>query len=367
MALLTKSFPDNLRNSRRALGMTQRELGLRLGFSEKTVSKWEQGNALPDIETLFSICEVLQIKLESLFSGGEHYFLGIDGGGTKTAMHLADERGTVLRTLYTDACNPVDIGIENAKQILKDGIFKIACGIPFGDISMFAGIAGGTSGDSKRLLGEFFDSFGFYAYQNDSDNVNNIAAGLGNRDGVAVTIGTGSCVYTQKSGVLRRIGGWGYLLDDGGSGYNLGRDALHAYFAAYDGSGEKTLLTEELDRMYTGGAHALLAHAYGGGKRAVASFAPVVFAACKRGDRIALEIFERNMKEIMRLVLVALRDFQGESVPVVFAGGLTGEELVVSWLERELGAIDGCLVSVLRDEPVKGAVILAQQLGGRKK
>lgn len=367
MALLAKSFGGNLKEARRALGLTQRELGERIGFSEKTVSKWENGSSLPDIETLFSVCDVLQIKIERLFSGKEHYFLGIDGGGTKTAMILADDRGEIVRTLYTDACNPVDIGIENAKRILKDGIFEITRGIAFGDVTLFAGVAGGTSGDTKGKLTAFFEEFGFFAFENDSDNVNLIAAGLGDGDGIAVTVGTGFCVYTQKGLQRRRIGGWGYLLDDGGSGYNFGRDALHAYFAAYDGSGEATLLTREIDRIYEGGAHALLSYAYEKGKKAIASFAPAVFSACRDGDCVAGAILERNMKEVVRTVLVALREFDGKAVPIVFAGGLTHEELVVSWLREEFEEKYGYRISFLEEEPVKGALMLAKKLGGKKK
>ena len=367
MALSTKNFPSNLKEARRSLGLTQRALGERIGFSEKTVSKWEKGVSLPDIETVFSICDALQMKTETLFSGGEHYYLGIDGGGTKTAMLLANGEGEILRRIYTDACNPVDIGMENAKKILKDGIFEIARGIPFGDITVFAGIAGGTSGATKGKLSAFFEEFGFFKFENDSDNVNNIAAGLGDRDGIAVTLGTGFCVFTQKSLQHRRIGGWGYLLDNGGGGYNFGRDALHAYFSAYDGSGETTLLQEEIDRIYAGGPHALISYAYGQGKKAVASFAPAVFAACDRGDRIACEILERNMKEVARLVFVALQEFNGTAVPIVFAGGLTKEARVVSWLKEELEEKNGCPVSVLNEEPVMGALKLAIKLGGKKK
>ena len=367
MGFSAKSFAQNLRETRLQRGLTQRELGERLGFSEKTVSKWENGASIPDIEALFSICEVLQTKIETLFSEGEHYYLGIDGGGTKTALMLVDERGDVVRTLRADACNPVDIGMESAQRILKDAIFEICRGIAFSDVTLFAGISGGASGNTKEQLNVFFESFGFFATRSDSDNVNIIAAGLGERDGITVILGTGFCVYTQRSLMHHRISGWGYLLDDGGSGYNLGRDALHAYFSAYDGSGEKTALTDEIDKAYAGGAHALISYVYGKGKKAFASFAPTVFAACRRGDRIACEILERNMREVARMIEVAMREFDGRSVPIVFAGGLTHEECVVSWLERELKEKKGYSISILNEEPVTGAVILARKLGGKRK
>jgi len=359
-------FSRNLRRIRALRGLTQRTLGERLGFSEKTVSKWECGAAIPDVETLFSLCEILQTTVEALFSDGLRYFLGIDGGGTKTALMLADEEGRILRTHRADACNPVDIGMENAQRILKDAIFEVCRGIPLSSVCMFAGIAGGSSGDTKERLYSFFKQFGFAAFENDSDNRSIIAAGLGDADGITVILGTGFCVYTQKGGKHHRIGGWGYLIDDGGSGYNLGRDALHAYFSAYDGTGEKTLLTEEIDRIRAGGVEGLITYVYGNGKKAVASMTPAVIAAHRRGDTVATAILERNMEEAARVIACASREFDGASVPVILAGGLTNEACVLECLCDKLSGIGIDRIEILACEPVVGALMLAKKQKGEE-
>ncbi|MBQ8310358.1 MAG: XRE family transcriptional regulator [Clostridia bacterium] len=364
MKIDLQRFARNLRNARNAQGLTQRELGERIGFSEKTVSKWECGAALPDVGTLFSIAELLRVNAETLLSDGKRYFLGIDGGGTKTDLALADTGGTILRTHRTSACNPVDIGIENATVILREAIFEICRGIRLSEVTMFAGIAGGTSGKTREQLHAFFSELGFAQFENDSDNQNIIAAGLGTRDGMTVILGTGFCIYTQRSGVRKRISGWGYLLDDGGSGYNLGRDALHAYFAAYDGTGEKTLLAEEIDRIYAGGADALIAYAYSAGKRAVASFAPAVFAACARGDAVARAILERNVHVAADLIGRAAATLTCEPIPVVLAGGLTGVPQMMDALCDRLRKSGSYQLGILQCEPVQGALMLARRLGG---
>ncbi len=362
----TECFATRLRQERLARGITQRELGERLGFSEKSVSKWECGAAIPDIETLFGLAEILEVDLDSLFSAGERYFLGIDGGGTKTALMLADEDGSVLRELTVEGCNPVDVGIERAKEILRGAIYEILRGIRLSSVILFAGIAGGTTGKMREQLHAFFSEFRFAAFENDSDNKNIISAGLGERDGITVVMGTGFCIYTQKRGVHHRISGWGYLLDDGGSGYNLGRDALHAYFAAYDGTGEETLLTEEIDRIHAGGERALIEYVYSSPKRALASFAPAVLAAKQRGDRVATEILERNMRVAARLIERAADTFGAERIPVVLAGGLTGERDVVECLCASFARPAQFDVEVLDCAPVTGALMLAKRLGGKR-
>lgn len=362
----TECFAACLRRARTERGITQKELGEQLGFSEKTVSKWECGAAIPDIETLFSICEVLHVDLEMLFSTGETYYLGIDGGGTKTALLLESGDGGERRTLTVEGCNPVDVGIERAREILRGAIYEICRGIRLSSVRAFAGIAGGSTGTMKEELHTFFSELRFAAFENDSDNKNIIAAGLGDRDGVTVVMGTGFCVYTQKKGKHHRSAGWGYLLDDGGSGYNLGRDALHAYFAAYDGTGERTLLSEEIDRICPGGESALIRFVYGSPKQAVATFAPAVLAAMRRGDRVAKEILDRNMRVAAEVIEAAARIFSAERIPVVLAGGLSGVDEVVTSLRASLKAPEKFDLRVLDCSPVEGALMLAKRLGGRE-
>ena len=359
-------FGENLRRMRLESGLTQKSLGECIGFSEKSVSKWECGAALPDIETFFSIAEILKINAEVLLQNEAHYFLGIDGGGTKTDLVLSDESGTVLRTCRANACNPVDVGMETAKAVLRDAIYEVCRGVRMSSVSVFAGIAGGTTVGIKEDLRAFFAEFGFAHFESDSDNRNIVAAGLGDSDGMTVILGTGFCIYTQKGGVQKRISGWGYLLDDGGSGYNLGRDALHAYYAAHDGTGEATLLTEEIDRIRAGGPAKLLPYVYKEGKSAIASFAPAVFAACERGDALACAILDRNIGVAAELIRRAANMIGDESVRVVLAGGLTKERRMMSGLRVALGDSARYRLEILQCDPVQGALILARKSGGER-
>ena len=121
-------FAANLKRFRKERGITQKDLATATGYSEKTVSKWECAASIPDIGGLFAVGEALQVSVEELFHDGEEvYFLGIDGGGTKTALVLADAGGNIMRTLRTKNCNPFDIGIDACKEVLGNAIREI-CG-----------------------------------------------------------------------------------------------------------------------------------------------------------------------------------------------------------------------------------------------
>lgn len=232
-------FASNLRRRRIELGMTQEALGELLNYSGKSVSKWESGKSVPNIEILPMLASLLKTDINTLMScGSEHkYFLGIDGGATKTKFALADEQGCIIRTQTLGPCNPVDSKIERTLEILDEGIREICCGISYENISVFAGIAGVITGKNQKVVSAFLKGFDFAHFKNDSDVKNAIALGLGTSDGIAVIMGTGCILYAVKDGHEHRIGGYGYLFDEGGSGYDIGCSCIRAALQADDGSG----------------------------------------------------------------------------------------------------------------------------------
>ncbi len=294
----------------------------------------------------------------------KYYLLGIDGGATKTHLVLSDCEMNIVRDLKTDSCNPIDIGLEATKKVLRDAIYKICDGISMQNIVMFAGISGGSSYDMKAKLHDFFGEFGFFDYSNDTDNMNTVTAGLGNGNGIALIMGTGICAFCQNNSVHSRVAGWGYLFDDGGSGYNIGRDGLAAHFRAVDGSGEATAISDEIKLTHPD-AQTLLGELYAGGKKLIASYAKVVYAAAKQNDAVAIEILENNMRFAANVISTAAAGLKESKIKVVIAGGLTSEELTLNMLKNELG--EKYDISVLSEAPVMGALILAKALYENKK
>ena len=294
------------------------------------------------------------------------YYLGIDGGGTKTDLVLTDHHGNRLRAMRVSGCNPVDIGFDAAAALLKNAICDICADVPLSSVCVFAGIAGGISAGMKERFSDFFESFHFRAFGNDSDNVNAIAAGLGKRDGIVVTIGTGVCAFIQQNRQYSRIAGWGYLIDNGGSGYNLGRDALNAYFCAIDGTGPATDLSQQIDGIFPGGAQKIIEFIYSGGKKAVASFAPAVFAAIENDDAVARKILAQNVKAISHIIETAAKRFSDETIPVVLVGGLTNQPIVLDSIRATIQSPERFDFRILDCKPVDGAILLARELADKE-
>ena len=354
-----KAFSVNIRKYRKKLGLTQKMLAEATGYSEKTVSKWETDGCIPAVDSLFRIASVFHIDLNTLFQSTETiYYLGIDGGGTKTAFALANHTGAIIRQLRLDSCNPFDVGINTAKNVLKNGLDQICQGIPFPSIVLFAGIAGSEVSNYYESLNAFLQEFHF-AYANvGSDNENIIAAGLRNRDGITVIFGTGICSYVVKNKQYHRIAGWGYLFDEGGSAFNIARDALSKYFSTCDGSGEPTSLTAAFEERSGCDASALLNLLYEGGKKTIASYAGLVFEEAEKGDAVSCAVLRHNMAEAARIIHAARAHFPKDSnpVPVILAGGLTEQPLLLPYLQEALGDMSGLQLEILSVQPVEGAL-----------
>ena len=365
MKSIEENFSLNLRKRRKELCLTQKELAQMLKYSEKSISKWETAEGMPPAQLLPKLATVLKTTIDELMyeSAKIDYFLGIDGGGTKTEFALADKSGKIIKRIILGGCNPVDIGFDEATKVIANGIDAITDGISPRRISVFAGIAGGITGDNKEKLDAFLDSYKFAKHSNGSDAENAVAAGLQGGDGVAVIMGTGSIAFASVGGKLHRIGGYGYLLGDAGSGFAIGSDGIFAALTADDGSGEKTMLNELILRRFEKKkVLECVSDFYAGGKRFIAEFAMEVFEAASLGDSVAYDIIDKNMHGVCKLITAGIdKVYSGTPVRVVLLGGITRKKSVIlPLIEKNLNETNKkCELSVYEQPMVNGALLLA--------
>ena len=367
-----KAFSINVRKFRKKLCLTQKELADAIGYSEKTVSKWETEGSVPSIEALFKIANIFRVSVVELFRCHEAvYYLGIDGGGTKTEFALSDNEDKIICRLFMDGCNPNTVGIERAKQIIEDGVIKVCKDIPLSSVSVYAGIAGCASGNYAEEIKSMLNKMSFAACDVGSDYNNIVAAGLGDSEGITMILGTGICSYAVKREETKRIAGWGYLFDNGGSAFHIGRDAINAYFSAFDGSGKDTTLVQRIKQTFSYSNAEFLKRLYDGGNKLVSSYATYVFEEAEKGDKVSIDILKRNISEIARIIRASLSHFSEykEKIPVILGGGLTNQKLLLPYLFEALSEdIEKCNIQILSVAPVHGALELAKSLWkGRNK
>lgn len=289
------------------------------------------------------------------------YLLGIDGGGTKTEFLLTDSNKTEIRRLILGASNPVSTGIENTYSVLNDGIKEICEGFDTSETSVFAGIAGGKTGENRKLINDFLSRFGFAAYECGSDIDLALEVALKGENGIAVIMGTGVVAYARSDKKLHRTGGRGYMIDKGGSGFHFGSDALNSAFEFIDGRGGSETILNLIEKMLKKSLESSVGEIYGGGASFVASFAPVVFEAFKLGDSTASQIIERNAFEAAKIINGARKSLEIYDDKIVVCGGLCKQkEILYPFLTKY---IEGGASLKFLDEPmVNGAISLARRM-----
>ncbi|MGN1052987.1 MAG: N-acetylglucosamine kinase, partial [Candidatus Scatosoma sp.] len=289
------------------------------------------------------------------------YYLGIDGGGTKTDFLLVNETGKALARRIEKGSNPNDIGIEGTYQVFVEGL-KSLCeeqAISPKQITLFCGGSGCGVGSYSKELTERLDRIVARASVS-SDIANITEIGLFDQDGIVAIAGTGSAFAIQKSQTVRLIGGNGFLFEDYGSGYAVARAGFKAILDEEDGFGQKTVLKELFEENLHGGIKKNLGTLYKGGKSLMASFAPLVFRGAEYGDGAAKDIIARNENYMAEVLNVSVQRYA--LTKIALAGGLFKNQAFVYGVKEKLcGEIDLCVPAL---PPVCGAVRRAVKLNG---
>ena len=167
---------------------------------------------------------------------------GIDGGGTHTRLELRTSDNRLLERLEFGPFNLNAIG-EAAFRGRMQEVFA-ACGDMADCEKLCVGGAGISNPDVGRILSEELTQAGFSGKWKLCGDQEIALRGAMDGPGLAVIAGTGSiCFGKNAAGATARSGGYGHLIDDGGSGYALGRDVLSAAVRALDGrSTDKAIL-----------------------------------------------------------------------------------------------------------------------------
>lgn len=303
--------------------------------------------------------------------------IGIDGGGTNTRARLADWRGEILGAGKAGTSNPMHHGVAAAQTELLRAIERAfeAAGRPRERVAVLCmGLGGAGRAREQQELMAWAQVELAERVEVVSDGQIVLAAGTPENWGAAVIAGTGSFVYGRNcDGETARAGGWGYLIGDEGSGFDLARGALRAVTQAADGRAQETSLLAailefwELDvpadlvtRVYRSG----LTHAE------LAKLAPLVIAEAERGDVVALELIQAAADNLARGVKAVSRalKFGTEPFPLALTGGLLlGAEFYRNKLSDALRRYGcECAPVELVREPVLGAVRLARAVAEEK-
>lgn len=292
------------------------------------------------------------------------FYIAIDSGGTKTEFVLADQSGHILSSCIDHGCNPIDTGVDVAQSIIVSNILKLQQQSPVEISAIYAGIAGANHVDLglEEIIAR---ECGIHKAAIKDDRQIVVSSTLDHRDGCGMICGTGSSLFIIREGhEICQVGGLGYLIDTGGSGYELGQAGLKQTFRYLDGRGQPTLLLELLTDALGEHPAKCLSRIYAGGRPFIASLAHTVFEGFYRNDPVCREIVDSGSSALAELTYAAERYFD-DKFTVVMTGGIFKSYPEYTALVREKSSPRADMI-MASAPPVFGALVEAMRLNSRQ-
>lgn len=253
---------------------------------------------------------------------------GIDGGGTHTRLELRDEENRLLSRTEFGPFNLNAIGEAAFRRLLRQ-VFA-ACGNMADCARLCVGGAGISNPAVGDILGQELERAGFSGMWKLCGDQEIALRGAMDGPGIAVIAGTGSiCFGKNQAGQTARSGGFGHLIDDGGSGYALGRDVLSTAVQALDGRCPDTAILERVyHRLGREDPGAIVSFVYDEttDKAAIARFSSIALALAEEGNPTAQAILNRGAGELYALAAAVQRRLGLEGRPIALLGGLLSGE-----------------------------------------
>jgi len=316
-------------------------------------------------------------------------FLGIEGGGTRTVALLADAGGHLLKRFETGPANfklltevqflrrlrevrtafsnfptpaAIAVGLAGARgepewRRIRETAAKVWPGVPcHATHDLETALAAGEArqkAKGKRQKG---------VTERASSTLNSQLSTQ-----VLLLSGTGSSFYARAAdGRTARFGGWGHILGDKGSGYEIGLRALKACVFYLDRDGKWTRLGQRILRaLQLNEPNELIPWAQAAGKADIAALAVEVFAAAAARDAIAKDILTGAAASLSKDGVACAKKLAkaGEPVQFVLAGSaLLKQPKFARAVAKQLAERwPGCVVTPLKRESAWGAVELAMR------
>jgi N-acetylglucosamine kinase-like BadF-type ATPase len=313
-------------------------------------------------------------------SADARYVMGVDGGGTKTLAAVLDLQDMSLHLGHGGPSNEDAIGTKAAVQALLKAADEALAGAGVQAQQLGAAVLA-VAGTDTNAIAESVRAARTDAWTVVNDVVGAWACATGVGPGVAAIAGTGSNVFgVGGSGEdLRawRVGGWGHLLGDEGSGYWLGVQSIKATLRHREASGPATALSEAAPAFFgepTVEAVAQSVYSKPRTKGEIAAFAKETARLAEQGDAVARELFEWGARELGEQIAAVIRKTGlagGEHGTGEFPVGLIGSTykagpVYVQPLTKIVHeCAPGAQVHTVEMVPVGGSLLLAARACGQ--
>lgn len=302
------------------------------------------------------------------------YLIGLDGGGTKTKCVITDFNLNPLYTCQGGPSNFLLIGTQIVSETILSLILESTSYLNI-STDQIASILIGTTGagrqsDAQKIKNDFLQyaeskGYSFNSFNVDSDARIALEGAFSGGPGSLLIAGTGSVIFGKdKNNLIHRVGGFGKLIGDEGSGTTLGRRGLNQIAKEFDGRGEKTILTEILKRDFGISDSAQLITEVYRNNFNVASFAPKVIEATQNGDQAAKKILEEESDELLLHVKSMYNMIGEETLKLCLIGGTISTENLYSkmFIKKVEQYLSNIKIVSAENPPEIGAAFMAKAM-----
>ncbi len=301
------------------------------------------------------------------------YFIGMDGGGTKTKCVVTDEKMSVIFESKGSASNFLIQGIEKVSEMIADLIIEAVntTNIKYAELK---GFVIGTTGAGRRTdaetlekgIEEFFAKKGILInkIRVESDARVALEGAFAGNTGSILIAGTGSIMFGKdKFGVIHRVGGFGRFLGDEGSGYSIGKKGLIALSKCFDGRGRDTLLREIIAEKFSITDTSVLITEIYKNNFDIASVTPSVIEAAEKGDPICVSILKEESEELILHIKSMYNKLKEETMNLSLIGGtITTDNLYAKLFKSKVDELKTVKIIEPIYEPAIGAALMAKSL-----
>ncbi len=232
----------------------------------------------------------------------EQYMVSVDAGGTKTKACAYDKAGNQLCSKVTEFGNlslDYDLAYEHILKAVTGCIDTLNGKCTY----VCIGAAGIETGNIKAQIKQDLEAALNIPVYATNDAVMALYASLEGKDGVLVISGTGAIASCKWKGEISRVGGWGHLINDDGSGYSIGAKAIRCITDNYDTDNIGTALEKGIfAHLGITSLRELISYVYSHQKSDIASLLPVVELLAENGDDQAAEILIWAGEQLAQLV-----------------------------------------------------------------
>lgn len=258
------------------------------------------------------------------------YYLGIDGGGTKTKAVIIDHNENLL---FENTSGPSSIDTVDSKTTYENIYKAILPFIKKHDKVKFKGVFIGLGGIVFDEDCDFVETLVSQLPQVDEETFivarNDMYNALYSADnfdqGMTLICGTGMVAFGKKGSQTHKASGWGYLEGELGSSYHLGREAIRHCIRAYDKRLKLTDFAKDIaSEIHLEKATDIIkiTNEYHDQRTKTAALAPIVTKHANQDNPYAIEICNKAISEITLAIKAVYKTLNFDKIHLVIVGSL---------------------------------------------